>query len=265
VTIPVIRASALSPVTALLLVSLSLSRGADARQLDFVHLFESRYRPAHTLEAKFLESYIDNGDVKRTEAGIAYFRRPGKMRFEYQAPERDLFLVDGKTSWFYVPGDHTVMRVPAKESTDWRTPLALLAGEMKVSRVCAKVELADGEKAPEGNVVLHCWLRGSEPDPLAAPRRAKADSHTGRSSNHSTDNSADPPAAAGDTVLFEIDRQTGELARLLVRQRGGVQVEFKFTAWRFNPPVQDALFHFAVPAGVTIVNGELPSGDAGVK
>ena len=35
--------------------------------------------------------------------------------------------------------------------------------------------------------------------------------------------------------------------------------------WRFDPPVQDALFHFAVPAGVTIVNGELPSGDTGVK
>ena len=55
-------------------------------------------------------------------------------------PEQNLFLIDGKTAWFYVPGDHTVTRVPAKQSGDWRTPLALLAGEMKVSRVCARVE-----------------------------------------------------------------------------------------------------------------------------
>ena len=69
------------------------------------------------------------------------------MRWEYESPEKDLFLVDGKTAWFYVPADRTATRVPAKQSADWRTPLALLAGEMKVSRVCAHVELAPNEKA----------------------------------------------------------------------------------------------------------------------
>ncbi len=221
----------------------------------YVALFEAQYRQAHTLQVKFLESYIDNGEVQRTEAGVAFFRRPGKMRFEYEAPERDLFLVDGKTAWFYVPADHTVMRVPAKESTDWRTPPALLAGEMRVSRVCAEVELAAAEKPlTDGNVVLHCILRGADPDRPAAHPAAKPGSPT---------DAGTPPA--GDAVFFEIKRETGDLTRLLVRQRGGVQVEFKFTAWRFNPAVQEAMFHFAVPLGVTIVNGELPSGDVGVK
>jgi outer membrane lipoprotein-sorting protein len=66
-------------------------------------------------------------------------------------------------------------------------------------------------------------------------------------------------------VFFEIARETGELSRLLVRQSGGVQVEFRFENWRMNPPVPDSLFRFDVPAGVAIVNGELPSGDAAVK
>jgi outer membrane lipoprotein-sorting protein len=234
----------------------------------YVALFEAQYRQAHTLQAKFLESYIDNGDIQRTEAGVAYFRRPGKMRFEYEAPERDLFLVDGKTAWFYVPADHTVMRVPAKESTDWRTPLALLAGEMKVARVCAKVELSGIERAEDpstlstegpakGNVVLHCWLRGAESD--RAPASPSSETTSENAKSHPA------PVSGGDAVFFEINRQTGELVRLLVRQRGEVQVEFKFTAWRFDLPVQDALFHFSVPPGVTIVNGELPSSDAGVK
>jgi outer membrane lipoprotein carrier protein len=218
----------------------------------FIALFEARYQQARTLQARFLESYTDNGDVQRTEAGIAYFRRPGKMRFEYEAPERNLFLVDGKTAWFYVPSDRTVMRVPAKESTDWRTPLALLAGEMKVSRVCVKVALAAEEKtASEGNVVLRCLLRGATPERATGSASANFD-----------------PASAGpavDAVFFEIGRHTGELARLLVRQKGGVQVEFKFTGWRANPPVPESLFHWDSPAGVAIVNGELPSSDAGVK
>src|ERR1700731_1774116 len=57
-----------------------------------VGLFEARYRSATTLQATFLERYTENGQTVRTEAGTAYFRRPGKMRWDYEAPERDLFL-----------------------------------------------------------------------------------------------------------------------------------------------------------------------------
>src|ERR1700739_2808976 len=123
---------------------------------------QARYRAARTLQATFLERYIENGRVLRSEAGTAYFRRPGKMRWEYQSPEKNLFLVDGKSAWFYVPADHTVTRVPAKQSTDWRPPLALLAGEVKLSRICARVDLANSEKPEkDGDVVLSCLLKGS--------------------------------------------------------------------------------------------------------
>src|SRR5579863_8103012 len=195
-----------------------LLKGATQESEAVVKTFETRYRAAKTLQATFLERYTENGAVVRTEAGTAFFRRPGKMRWEYEAPERDLFLVDGKTAWFYEPADHTVTRVPAKQSADWRTPLALLAGEMKVSRVCAHVELAERERATgEGNVVLRCQVRGASaegPDP--------------RNDRQDADVPASPNGGKGDTVFFEIVRGTGELARLLVRQSGGVQVEFRF-------------------------------------
>src|SRR6266849_168600 len=136
----------------------------DAKPIIVV--LEARYRAAHTLQATFLERYSENGRLVRVEAGRAYFRKPGKMRWEYESPEKNLFLVDGKTAWFYVPADHTVTRVPAKQSTDWRTPLALLAGQMKVSRVCASIGIALNEKpiTPE-HAVLYCELRGVQPKP----------------------------------------------------------------------------------------------------
>ena len=139
---------------AIVLYLLPLSDGRDAK--DLAARMEARYRGAKTLQATFLERYAENGRVLRSEAGTAYFRRPGKMRWEYERPEKDLFLVDGKTAWFYVPADHTVTRVPAKQSEDLRTPLALLAGQMKISRICARVELADAEKPlREGDVDPH--------------------------------------------------------------------------------------------------------------
>jgi outer membrane lipoprotein carrier protein len=202
---------------------------------------EARYRGAHTLEATFLERYSENGQVIRSEAGVAYFRRPGKMRWEYESPEKNLFLVDGKTAWFYVTADHTVTRAPAKQSTDWRTPLALLAGEMKLSRVCARVEAATAEKpATPGNTVLYCPLRGEE----SAPQ------HVASAAPNTQDSGPE------ESVYLEIAPATGELARVLVREKGGVEIEFKFASWRFNPPLADSFFRFDVPRGVAIVNGE---------
>ena len=242
-----------SAVLALLFLGLSAPAAPapdSAEVKKLVSLFETRYRLPRTLQATFLERYTENDKLVRTEAGTAYFRRPGKMRWEYESPERDLFLVDGKTAWFYVPADHTVMRVPAKQSTDWRTPLALLAGEMKVSRVCAKVELADREKAEgEQDALLRCELRALGPDPSDKDSSGQAISDSGKS----------------DAVLFEIVRDTGQLTRLVVRQSGGVQVEFRFANWRFNPLLPESAFHFEVPVGVAIVNGELPAVDTGVK
>src|ERR1700687_839281 len=159
---------------------------------------EARYRSAKTLQATFLERYAENGSLLRSEAGTAYFRRPGKMRWEYEQPEKDLFLVDGKTAWFYVPADHTVTRVPAKESEDLRTPLALLAGEMKISRICSRVGLAINEK-PESSdhVVLFCGLRG-----------AGSEAH-----KHGSPEPSLQMGDAGEAVFFEIVTDSGGLVR----------------------------------------------------
>lgn len=198
------------------------------------------YRGARTLQVAFLERYSENGRVLRTEAGFAYFRRPGKMRWEYQSPEKNVFLVDGKTAWFYVPGDHTVTRVPAKQSTDWRTPLALLAGEMKLSRICARVDLAGAEKPDkDGDVVLSCLLKGSENTADVASKNDAA--HVKR-----------------DSLFLEVAKDTNELVRIVVRGAGGVDIEFKFKDWQFDPAVPDSFFRFQVPPGVAIVNGEIP-------
>jgi outer membrane lipoprotein carrier protein len=228
----------------LALVLLLLPSTARTETGELASRLEARYRGAKTLQATFLERYAENGSVVRTEAGTVYFRRPGKMRWEYERPEKDLFLVDGKTAWFYVPADHTVTRVPARQSGDLRTPLALLAGQMKISRVCSHVEFADAEKPlAEGDAVLRCLVRGEKQD---AARANESENALG--------------ASANDAVFFEIARDSGELAGLIVRQAGGIEVEFRFENWRFDPAIPDAMFRFEPPAGVAIVNGELAEG-----
>jgi len=202
--------------------------------------FEARYRSVRTLRVEFLERYSENGKLVRAEAGIAYFRKPGKMRWEYEKPEKNLFLVDGKTAWLYTPADHTATKVPARQSEDWRTAFVVLAGEMKLSRVCSRVEntsILIPEKA--GDATLECKLKGAD---------------TTRTGN---------PEDAPPRVFFEISGE-GELVRLAVRSAGGIETEFQFKNWEINPPVPDSLFRFSPPLGVVIVDGLLPS-SSGVR
>src|SRR5208283_4671307 len=88
---------------------------ATAAELTLLRQFEAKYRHASRLQVNFLERYSENGRLVRTEAGRAYFLRPGKMRWDYESPEKNTFLVDGKFVWFYSPADHTATRMPTKQ------------------------------------------------------------------------------------------------------------------------------------------------------
>ena len=197
---------------------------------DGLQQLEKKYQGARTLAATFLERYSENGRPVRMEAGKAYFLRPGKMRWEYEKPEKSLFLVDGKYVWFYVPDDHTATRMPTKKSEDWRTPIAFLTTGMKLEHICSEVGPAkDVSPSKNGDAVYRCVLRGAERD----------------------------PGGKAQTVLFEATPQK-ELSRIVILEEAGMQIEFEFKNWEWNPDLAKTLFTFEPPAGIAIVNGLLP-------
>jgi outer membrane lipoprotein carrier protein len=200
-----------------------------------LHAIEARYHHAQTLKAAFYERYSDNagGAGGSAESGTVYFSQPGRMRWEYQSPEQKLFIVDGTNVWFYVPADRTASRAKVKESSDWRTPLALLTGKSDLSKLCRTIEIVDAARAenPEDrpanaeNTVLRC-----------VPKRESAD--------------ADQEIRE---VLLESD-PAAHLVRLLIRQPGNLETEFRFANWEENRPIAETMFHFAPPPGVTVVD-----------
>ncbi len=197
---------------------------------ETLKLFEQKYHTASTLQVNFLERYSENGTQVRVEAGTAYFLRPGKMRWDYEKPEKNVFLVDGKYVWFFAPADHTATRMPTKKSEDWRTPIAFLTTGMKLSRICSEIATSPGARPSQtGNQVYGCVLRTTQGDPASSAR----------------------------TVLFEVTPQN-ELARIVIPQEAGMQIEFDFKNWDWNPVLAKALFEFEPPPGTVIVNGLLP-------
>jgi outer membrane lipoprotein-sorting protein len=209
-----------------------------------VRALEAHYRDIKTLKAVFIERYSDSRQGMEIQSGTVYFERPGRMRWEYESPERKLFVTDGKTVWFFVPADRTVTRSPIKKSADWRTPLALLTGNTKLSRLCDRVDLVGNAPGAPGHAVLSCIPRGQGKSARAAQQPE-------------TDGGGDIAGLAQrfDRVLLEVDRATGSLADVRILQPGDIELEFRFGNWQENLPLESSLFRFHVPIGVAVVNG----------
>jgi len=222
-----------------LLLAMRSPADVGPRAEPVVRALESHYRDAKTLQAVFLERYSDGRSSAQVETGVAYFSRPGRMRWEYESPESKLFITDGSTAWFYVPADHTVTRAPMKESADWRTPLALLTGKAKLSQLCGQIDVADVPSQVPGRTILRCRPRGEKAPPK---------------SNDGSEAGVADAGAPFDQVLLEVDTATGELEDVRVREPGGIEIEYRFGNWKANTPLEDSLFHFQAPLGVAIVD-----------
>lgn len=94
---------------------------------------ENRYNRAKTLRVAFSETYVQ-GRTRRTESGMLYLRKPGRMRWEYSNPPGKLFVSDGKFLYLYTPDSNRVERSKAKETEDMRAPLAFLLGKLNFRR-----------------------------------------------------------------------------------------------------------------------------------
>jgi outer membrane lipoprotein carrier protein len=224
--------------TAFVILTIALLPGSPTTVRAAVRALELRYSRAHTLKGTFFERYSDGKSAVQSESGTVYFSRPGRMRWDYESPEQKLFLVDGTNVWFYVPADRTASRAKMKESSDWRTPIALLVGKADLSRLCRNIDIVDADSRSvgkpgdrslqEGNTVLRC-----------TPRKGSGDS-------------VDATATLRE-VLLETDPQA-RLVRVVLREAGNVETEFRFGNWEENISIPEAQFHFQPPPGVSIVD-----------
>src|SRR4051794_4627303 len=116
-------------VTLFVALAVSAAPGQTApKPVDLHKLAESvdkHYNSLASLETQFSEDYRGGG-LARTESGTMWIKKPGKMLWQYTAPRQKLFVTDGKTAWFYVPGEKQARRASVKKLDDLRSPLRYL-------------------------------------------------------------------------------------------------------------------------------------------
>ena len=58
----------------------------------------------------YQESTLAALGISDTARGRAWFRHPGKMRWEYHSPDRHAIITDGDTLWIYRPEENQVIK-----------------------------------------------------------------------------------------------------------------------------------------------------------
>ena len=180
---------------------------------------EEHYNRAKTLEVHFVESYSVQGQARKSESGELTLRKPGRMRWDYSDPSGKLFVSDGNNVYLYTPETKRVEKTKLKASDDMRAPLAFLLGKLDFAK-----EFRDFEFKPEGaNFVITA--------------KAKSDK------------------LPYDRVQMLVTPGF-EIQRLVVNGQDLSVLTFQLDGEKLNPPVDDAVFKFQMPAGATLVASE---------
>jgi len=182
---------------------------------------ENKYNRMKSMKARFQQILRQGSQSVRREEGVLYLSKPGRMRWEYESPETKLFLTDGKRLVLYVPSENRVMESAIKESADLRAPLAFLLGNLDFDEEFGRFETSPQLKPLEaGNTVFKAF-----------PKRM---------------------GERLEWILFEITPEH-VIRRVVAREVGGIETEFRFTGEQSNPVLAQNLFRFVPPAGAEVV------------
>lgn len=106
--------------------------GQDSLQ-TLIDKVQAEYERTNDIYASFTQiSHLRSVSKPKESSGMVYFKKPGKMRWEYTNPEQQLLVSDGRTMWFYVAEDEQVIVQPAEDAYGSKTPITFLSGMGKL-------------------------------------------------------------------------------------------------------------------------------------
>jgi outer membrane lipoprotein carrier protein len=187
---------------------------------------QRKYDTIKDFSASFSQNY-EGGVLRRPtpESGTVYIKKPGKMRWEYTtAPQKKLFVSDGRTLYMYFPTDKQVMKNPVPEQDEATSAILFLMGKGDVTR---DFRVRYGEGGSEDTYVL------------------RLDPHTRQ--------------AEYDWLQITADRKTLQIRALTAGDAQGGRSTFTFTNFKENTGLSDKMFQFTIPRGTEVItSGKIP-------
>ena len=179
------------------------------RKYDTIRDFSADF--VHTHEGGVLKR-------KRVERGTLLVKKPGKMRWTYQAPDEKVFVSDGVRLIQYFPDENRA--VVSEVPDDDQAAVLFLAGRGNLTRDFNVSFGQGGDAAPTWTLRLE-------------PRK---------------------PQPEYDWLEIAAARNTLVLQSLTVAEKQGSRSTFVFANFKENPGLADKTFAFSIPRGAEVSN-----------
>ena len=179
---------------------------------------QTRYESIKDFTANFEQVYV-GGLLKKpaTERGTILLKKPSRVRFTYQAPEKKEFVSDGSQFYSYFAESKTGSAYPLPKPGEESTALLFLAGQGNLARDFTALFEHD-----QPTDAWHLQLK---------PKAKQADF---------------------DTLTLFIDRRTLALKGFMTRDEQGTNT-VRFSNLKENTGLSDQAFVFKFPKGTEMI------------
>ncbi len=192
---------------------------------ELARALQKKYDTVKDFSTDFQHVYT--GGVLRkqlTERGRLEVKKPGKMRWEYVAPEKKTFVSDGVKIYSYIPIDQQVIITTAPPPGPATTPALFLAGQGVLTRDFTISDAAVPKGSPEGTRSLKLVPRVAQPE--------------------------------FESLILSVDPVTLSLRGLSSEDAQGGTSSFFFANLKENVGMTDKTFVFTMPRGVDVVTDD---------
>ena len=183
---------------------------------------QKRYDQAKDFHARFSQNYSRAVVGRATlSTGTITFKKPGRMRWDYDKPEPRMFLSNGQVLWLYEPSEKQAFKQDLKTS-QLPAALAFLMGKGKIVDEFEVTFAKDAKHGRPGDFRL-----------ALAPKQ---------------------PQAAYKSILFVVDPKEFLVRESVLVDSQGNTNHFTFDGLEVNGKVADSVFKWTPPAGVRVVD-----------
>ena len=209
----------------LLVVFLVLSNAYTSMAEDIevvVDKIQDKYEEITDFHAKFTqEAAVKALDKVQKSEGEVWFKKPGKMRWNYYTPEKDEIVSDGKTLWFYDVAEKQVIESPLAQVSDTQNTTSLLSGLGNIKEVF-DASFAEGTELTSTQSYL------VELKPKSGEEQY-------------------------NKAVVAFDKETMVVNSIFLYDPFGNLTTISLNDIKIDKGVQDSLFSFSIPSGVEVI------------
>jgi outer membrane lipoprotein carrier protein len=185
-----------------------------------VEKIQQKYNATTTLEVHFTQTAYNKAlNQTQTAEGTVYIKKPGMMRWDYDPPEEQSFVINDNTFWWYTPQSRQVVKKKVETAFDSHLPLAFISGMGRLAQDF-NITFASGQQ-PEGLYALEL-----------VPKK---------------------PQVNLKKMVLKVDDKQFDIQQVIMYDFYENVTTINFTQHKINTPIATERFQFEVPLGVRVV------------